>query len=124
MQPPSAPPLLFGPLEEFTGGSRPPESEAPVPSPGLVEPRIFETQAAQQASLLNTEVQLAVEKQMGKISHESVMPPSPAICSEPNNASIVHSHGATSPRIPTLQLNSEYCYHYAGLHLTDPKTAD
>ena len=55
------------------------------------------------AALLNTQVQLAVEKQMGKISHQSVMPSSPAISSEANDASIVRIHGAASPRIPTLQ---------------------
>ena len=40
---------------------------------------------------------------MGKISHQPVMPPSPAISSEANDASIVRSHGAASQRIPTLQ---------------------
>ena len=94
---------MFGPLQQFTGGSRPPESEAPVPSRGLVDPRILETQAAQLAALLNTQVQLAVEKQMGKIPHQPVMPPSPAISSEANDASIVRSHGAASQRIRTLQ---------------------
>ena len=97
------PPNLFGPLEQFTGGSRPPESEASEPSPGVVDQRILETQAAQLAALLNAQVQRAVEKQMGKISHQSVMPPSPAISSEANDVSIVRSHGAASQRIPTLQ---------------------
>ena len=69
MPPPINPPHLFEPLQQFTGSSRPPKSEAPVPSPVLVDPRILETQAAQLAALLNTQVQLAVEKQMGKISH-------------------------------------------------------
>ena len=40
---------------------------------------------------------------MGNISHQSVMPLSPAISSEANDASIVRSHGAASPCIPTLQ---------------------
>ena len=97
------PPHLFGPLQQFTGSSRPPESEAPVPGPGLVDPRTLETQAAQLAALLNTQVQLADENQMGKISHQPVMPPSPASNSEANDASIVRSHGAASQRIPTLQ---------------------
>ena len=103
MPPPINPPYLFGPLQQFTGSSRPPESEAPVPGPGLVDPRILEIQAAQPAALLNTQVRLAVEKQMCKISHLPVMPPSPAISSEANDASIVRSHGAASQRIPTLQ---------------------
>ena len=103
MPSPIAPPHLVGTLQHFPAGSKPPESEAPVPSPGLVEPRILETQAAQLATLLNTQVQLAVEKQMGKISHQSVMAPSPAISSEANDASTVRSHGAASQRIPTLQ---------------------
>ena len=103
MPPPIAHPHLVGPLQQFAGGSRPPESEAPVPSPGLVEPIIFETQAAQLVALLNTQVQLAVEKQMGKISNQSVMPPSPAMSSETNDTSIVRSHDAASQRIPTLQ---------------------
>ena len=97
------PPHLVGPLQQFSGGSGPPESEAPVPSPGLVDPRILETQAAQMAALLNTQVQLAVEKQMGKVFHLPVMTSSPAISTEANDASIVRSHCAASPRIPTLQ---------------------
>ena len=40
---------------------------------------------------------------MGKISHQTVMPPSPAISSESNDASLVRSHDAASQRIPTLQ---------------------
>ena len=40
---------------------------------------------------------------MGKMSHQPVMPPSPEISSEVNDASIVRSHGAASQRIPTLQ---------------------
>ena len=40
---------------------------------------------------------------MGKISHQSVMPPSTAIRSEANDASNVRSHGAASQRISTLQ---------------------
>ena len=103
MPPPINPPHLVGPLQQFSRGSRPPESEAPVPSPGLVAPRIVETQAAQLAALLSTQVQRAVEKQMGKISHQSVMPPSPAISSEGNDASLVRSNGAASQRIPTVQ---------------------
>ena len=63
MPPPIAPPHLVGSLQQLTGGSRPPQSENPVPSPGLVGPRSFETQAAQLAALLNTQGQLAVEKQ-------------------------------------------------------------
>ena len=90
------PQYLFGPHQQFTGSSRPPESEAPVPGLGLVDPRIVETQAAKLAALLNTQVQLAVEKQMGKISHQPVMPPSPATRSEANDASIVRSHSAAS----------------------------
>ena len=42
---------------------------------------------------------------MGKISDQSVMPPSPAIRSEANDASTVRSHGASSQRIPTLQMD-------------------
>ena len=103
MPPPIAPSHLVGPLQEFSGGSRPPEFEAPVPRPGLVDPRTLETQAAQLAALLNTLVQIAFEKQMGTISHQSVMPLSLAISSEANDASIVRSHGAASQRIPTLQ---------------------
>ena len=104
MPPPIAPPHFFGLLQQFTGVSRPPESESPVPSPGLVDPRILETQAAQLAALLNTQVQLAVERQIGNISHQPVMPPSPATRSEANDASIVRIHGAASQRIPTLQM--------------------
>ena len=103
MPPPINAPHLVGPLQQFTSGSRPLEFEAPVPSPDLVDPRLLETQAAQLAALLNTQVQLAIEKQLGKISHQSVMPPSPATRSEANDASIVRSHGAASQRIPTLQ---------------------
>ena len=96
MPPPIAPPHFVGPLQQFAGGSRPPQSETPVPSPGLVDPRIIETQAARLAVLLNTQLQLVVEKKMVKISDQSVMPLSPAICSEANDASIVRSHGAAS----------------------------
>ena len=103
MPPPISPPHLVGPLQQFAGSSRPPKSEAPLTGPGLVEPIILETQAAQLAALLNTLVQLAVEKQMGKISLQSMMPPLPAISSEVKDASIVRSHGAASQRIPTLQ---------------------
>ena len=103
MPPPINLPHLFGPLQQITGSSRPPEFGAPVPGPGLVDPRILETQAAQLAALFNMRVQLAVENQMGKISHQPVMPPSPASNSEANDASIVRSHGAASQRIPALQ---------------------
>ena len=93
---------LVGSLQQFAGVSRPPQSEVPVPSPSLFDPRILETQAAQLAALLNTQVRLAVEKQMGKFSHLPVMPPSPAISLEANDASTVRSHGAASQPIPTL----------------------
>ena len=102
MPPPITPPHLVGPLQKFAGGSRRPECGAPVPSPGLVDPRILETQAAQLADLLNTQVQPAVEKQIDKISHQSLIPPSPAMNSEANNASVVRRHGAASQLIPTL----------------------
>ena len=103
MPPPINPPHLVGPPQQFTGGSRPPESEAPGASPGLVDSRMLETQAAHPAALLNTQVQLAIEKQLDKMSHRSVMPPSPATRSEANDASIVRSHAAASQSIPTLQ---------------------
>ena len=45
---------------------------------------------------------IAVEKQMGQISHQAVMPPSSAISSEANNVLIIRSHGAPSRRFTTL----------------------
>ena len=123
---PIASPHSVGPLQEFAGGSRPPESEAPVPGPGLVNPRILETQGGQLAALLNTQVQLAVEKQMGKISHQSVMRPSPAISSEASNASILRSHGAafqrihtlpTEPTVERMEFTPKYCHELSCLQL-------
>ena len=43
---------------------------------------------------------------MGKISHQLVMPPSPAISSGTNDASIARSHGAASQLTPTLPTES------------------
>ena len=97
----TAPPHLVGPLQQFTGGSKQPESEAPVESPGLVDRRILENQAAQLVYLY-TQVQHAVEKQMRRFFHPPLMPPLPVIRSEANDASIVRRYGAASQRIPNL----------------------
>ena len=52
--------------------------------------------------MLCAQVQLAVENQMGKFPHQSVMTPSPAIRSEEKDASGLRIPGAPSQRVPTL----------------------
>ena len=102
MPPPIAPPQLVVPVEPFASGSTTPEFEAPVPSPDPFHPRNLETPAAHLSALFNTKVQLAVEKQRGQFSHHSVMPPSPAIRSQANGASVPRSPFHASKLISML----------------------